>query len=151
MNRSPIHSPDAPAAIGPYSQAIRAGDTLYLSGQIGLDPKTGQLVDGVEAQAHQVFRNLRAVAAAAGGTLDDMVKVSILLLDLADFAQVNDIMASYFKTPYPARATYQVAGLPRGARIEVEGVVVLARTEAAVESAAGQTGWRETFDQGKGQ
>jgi len=126
MTRQPIQSPDAPAAIGPYSQAIRAGDTVYLSGQIPLDPKTGQLVEGIDAQAHQVFKNLSAVAAAAGASLDDMVKLSILLFDLADFAKVNEIMASYFKPPYPARATYQVAGLPRGARIEVEGILILA-------------------------
>jgi len=126
MTRQPIQSPDAPAAIGPYSQAIRAGDTVYLSGQIPLDPKTGQLVEGIDAQAHQVFKNLRAVAVAAGASLDDMVKLSILLFDLADFAKVNEIMASYFKPPYPARATYQVAGLPRGARIEVEGILILA-------------------------
>ena len=93
MNRQPIHSADAPAAIGPYSQAIRAGSTVYLSGQIPLDPKTGQLVDGIDAQAHQVFKNLRAVAAAAGGSLDDRVKLSILLADLADFAKVNEVMA----------------------------------------------------------
>jgi reactive intermediate/imine deaminase len=148
MTRQTIQSPDAPAAIGPYSQAIRVGNTVYLSGQIGLDPKTGQLVEGTEAQAHQVFRNLRAVATAAGGSLDDMVKVSVLLVDLAEFAKVNEIMASYFKTPYPARATYQVAGLPRGARIEVEGIVALSAA-ATVESS--QTGWRETFDQTKGQ
>ena len=125
MTREPIQSPDAPAAIGPYSQAIRAGDTVYLSGQIPLDPKSGQLVEGIEAQAHQVFKNLRAVAGAAGGSLDDMVKLSILLADLGDFAKVNEIMSGYFQAPYPARATYQVAGLPRGARIEVEGILVL--------------------------
>ena len=119
-----ISTSDAPAAIGPYSQAIRSGDFIFCSGQIPLDPKTGQLVDGIDAQAHQVFKNLRAVAAAAGGSLDDMVKLSILLLDLADFAKVNEIMSGYFKAPYPARATYQVAGLPRGARIEVEGILV---------------------------
>ena len=149
MNRHPIHSDDAPAAIGPYSQAIRAGSTVYLSGQIPLDPKTGQLVDGIDAQAHQVFKNLRAVAAAAGGSLDDMVKLSILLADLADFAKVNEVMAGYFTAPYPARATYQVAGLPRGARIEVDGILVLA--DAAAGWVATQTGWRETFDQSKGQ
>jgi reactive intermediate/imine deaminase len=148
MTREPIHSPDAPAAIGPYSQAIRAGHTVYLSGQIGLDPRTMQLVEGTEAQAHQVFRNLRAVAGAAGGTLDDIVKVSMLLVDLADFAKVNEIMATYFKAPYPARATYQVAGLPRGARIEVDGTLVLSGAGA---DASAQTGWRETFDQTKGQ
>jgi reactive intermediate/imine deaminase len=147
MTRQSIQSPDAPAAIGPYSQAIRAGNTVYLSGQIGLDPKSGQLVDGIDAQAHQVFKNLRAVASGSGGSLDDMVKVSVLLLDLADFVKVNEIMASYFKTPYPARATYQVAGLPRGARIEVEGILVLSPTA----NVSPQTGWRETFDQTKGQ
>ena len=146
MKRDVIHSPDAPAAIGPYSQAIRVGHTVYLSGQIGLDPRTGQLVEGLEAQAHQVFRNLRAVAVAAGGTLDDVVKVSVLMLDLGAFARANEIMASYFNAPYPARATYQVAALPRGALIEVEGTLVL--PTAASDS---QTGWRETFDQTKGQ
>ena len=98
---------------------------MYLSGQIGLDPKTLQRVEGIEAQAHQAFRNLRAVAAASGATLDDFAKISILLVDLADFAKVNEIMATYFNAPYPARATYQVAALPRGGRIEVEGIVVL--------------------------
>jgi len=125
MTKDAIHTESAPAAIGPYSQAIRAGKTVYLSGQIGLDPATMQLAEGIEAQAHQVFRNLRAVTMAAGGSLDDMVKVSILMVNLGDFTKVNDIMASYFKQPYPARATYQVAALPRGALIEVEGTVVL--------------------------
>jgi len=125
MNRQPIQTPQAPAAIGPYSQAIRSGNTVYLSGQIGLDPTSGNLRDGIDAQARQVLENLKAVAEAAGGTLDHMVKLSILLADLADFAKVNDIMATYFKAPYPARATYQVAGLPKGARIEVEGILVL--------------------------
>ncbi|MCC6195275.1 MAG: RidA family protein [Burkholderiales bacterium] len=146
MTKEAIHSADAPAAIGPYSQAIRAGHTLYLSGQIGLDPATMTLVEGIEAQAHQVFRNLRAVVAAAGGTMDGMAKVSILMTDLADFAKVNDIMAGYFAKPYPARATYQVAALPRGALIEVEGIVVLPGVGPAPA-----TGWRETFDQTKGQ
>jgi reactive intermediate/imine deaminase len=127
MKREVIHSDDAPKAIGPYSQAIRAGDTVYLSGQIGLDPATGQMVEGVEAQAHRVLQNLRAVAEAAGGTLDDIVKVTLLLADMADFAKVNEIMATYFRQPYPARATYQVAALPKGARVEVEGVMVLCR------------------------
>jgi reactive intermediate/imine deaminase len=120
-----IHSDSAPAAIGPYSQAIRAGDTVYLSGQIGLDPASGSLRDGIEAQARQVFANLKAVSEAAGGSLDDIVKLTVLLADLADFAKVNEIMAAQFKQPFPARATYQVAGLPRGARIEVEAVLVL--------------------------
>jgi reactive intermediate/imine deaminase len=125
MSRQAIHSAAAPAAIGPYSQAIRVDDTVYLSGQIGLDPATGNLREGTEAQARQVFTNLKAVAAAAGGTLDDMAKITLLLVDMADFAQVNEIMASFFTKPYPARATYQVAALPKGARIEVEGVLVL--------------------------
>jgi len=125
MTKDVIHSADAPAAIGPYSQAIRDGRTVYLSGQIGLDPKTGNMVEGLEAQTHQVFRNLRAVATAAGGTLDDFVRVSILMVDLADFAKVNAIMAGYFAQPYPARATYQVVALPKGGLIEVEGIVVL--------------------------
>ena len=123
--RIAIQSAGAPAAIGPYSQAIRAGDTVYLSGQIGLDPATGALVEGLVAQAHRVFRNLRAVAEAAGGTLDHMVKLTLLLADLGDFAEVNEIMKEYFREPYPARATYQVVALPRGARIEVEGILVL--------------------------
>lgn len=126
MPKQPIQTPSAPAAIGPYSQAIRVGDTVYLSGQIGLDPASGQLVDGVEAQARQVFANIQAVAQAAGATLDDVVKVSIMLADLGDFARVNDLMAAMFHPPYPARSTYQVAGLPRGARIEVEAVIALA-------------------------
>ena len=147
MAKAAIHSNDAPAAIGPYSQAIRAGHTLYISGQIPLDPATMAIVEGgIEAQAHQVFRNLRAVLAAAGGTLDDLVKVSILMTNLGDFAKVNDIMATYFAKPYPARATYQVAALPRGAMIEIEGTAVLA---GAGDAPA--TGWRETFDQNKGQ
>ena len=126
MGKQVIQSADAPAAIGPYSQAVRAGNTLYMSGQIPLDPKTMQIVDGgIEAQAHQVFRNLRAVAAAAGATLNDIVKLSILMADIAEFAKVNEIMATYFEAPYPARATYQVSALPRGARIEVEATLVL--------------------------
>src|SRR3954467_14237015 len=107
MPKEIIHSKHAPAAIGPYSQAVRAGATVYLSGQIGLDPATGNLAEGVEAQAHQVFKNLRAVAQAAGGELDDIVKLTLILADLNDFARVNEIMASYFQQPYPARAAYQ--------------------------------------------
>ena len=126
MPKEAIHSKHAPAALGPYSQGVRAGDTVYLSGQIGLDPATGALVEGIDAQAHQVFKNLRAVAQAAGGELDDIVKLSILMADLADFAKVNEIMATYFKPPYPARATYQVAALPKAASIEVEAILVRA-------------------------
>lgn len=125
MAKQAVQSPDAPAAIGPYSQAILVGNTLYMSGQIPLDPKTMQIVEGIEAQTHQVFRNLRAVAGAANATLNDIVRLSILLVDLGDFAKVNEIMATYFEAPYPARATYQVAALPRGSRIEVEATLVL--------------------------
>ena len=126
MSKEAIHTKHAPAAIGPYSQAIGAGSTVYLSGQIGLDPATGTLVEGVEAQAHQVLKNLRAVAQAAGAELDDIVKLTLLMADLGDFAKVNEIMATYFKQPYPARATYQVAGLPKGARVEIEAILVRA-------------------------
>ena len=125
MTKKAISSSDAPAALGPYSQAIRAGNTVYLSGQLGLDPKSASLVGGIEAQTHQVFKNLRAVAAAAGGSLNDMVKLSILMQNLGDFAKVNEIMSSYFTQPYPARATYQVAALPKAALIEIEGILVL--------------------------
>jgi len=126
MPKEAIHSKHAPAALGPYSQGTRAGDTVYLSGQLGLDPATGSLAEGIDAQTHQVFRNLRALAQAAGGELDDVVKLTILLADLADFAKVNDIMATYFKPPYPARATYQVAALPKAAKLEVDAVLALA-------------------------
>ena len=132
MGKQAIHSKHAPAAIGPYSQAIRVGDTIYMSGQIGFDPATGSLVEGIDAQAHQVFKNLRAVAQAAGGELDDIVKLTLLLADLGDFNKVNEIMASYFKEPYPARATYQVAALPRGARIEVEAIMEMTELVSAV-------------------
>jgi reactive intermediate/imine deaminase len=125
MNRQIISTADAPAAIGPYSQAVRAGNTVYLSGQIGLDPATMQLAEGFEAQARRVFDNLRAVAAAAGGSLADAVRVTIYLTDLANFPVVNEIMASCFAQPYPARATVGVAQLPRGALVEVDAVLVL--------------------------
>ena len=128
MPKEAIHSKHAPAALGPYSQGVRAGDTVYLSGQLGLDPATGNLVEGIDAQAHQVFRNLRAVAQAAGGELDDVVKLTILMADLADFGKVNEIMATYFKPPYPARATYQVAALPKAAAARGRGDPVLANS-----------------------
>jgi reactive intermediate/imine deaminase len=131
MSKQAIHSKHAPAALGPYSQAIRAGDTVYLSGQLGLDPVSGVMADGVEAQAHKVFHNLRAVAQAAGGELDDIVKLTLLMADLADFTKVNEIMMTYFKPPYPARATYQVAALPKAARIEIEGILVLGGSAVA--------------------
>ncbi len=146
--KTAIQSKGAPEAIGTYSQAVRAGDTVYLSGQIPLDPKTMQIVEGIDAQTHQVFRNLRAVAAAAGATLNDIVRLSILLTDLGDFAKVNEIMATYFEAPYPARATYQVAALPRGARIEVEATLTVPPSGFDADP---QTGWLQTFDQTKGQ
>ena len=125
-NRAIISTPAAPEAIGPYSQAVKAGNTVWLSGQIPLVPGTGELVGGdIAAQARQVFANLAAVAEAAGGGLDQAVKINISLTDLNDFAQVNAVMAEFLRAPYPARACVQVAGLPRGASIEVEAVLVL--------------------------
>jgi len=120
-----IQTPDAPAAIGTYSQAVRVNDTVYLSGQIGLDPTTMQMAEGVEDQIHRVFQNLRAVANAAGGSMDDMVKLNIYLTDLIHFAKVNEIMSTYFRQPYPARAAVGVATPPRGALSEAAGVMFL--------------------------
>jgi reactive intermediate/imine deaminase len=125
MERKVVHTDRAPRAIGTYSQAICAGRTVYLSGQIGLDPVGMQLEDGTEAQTRRVFQNLSAVAEAAGGTLNDFVKVNVYLTDLAFFPQVNEIMATYFRQPYPARAAVGVAALPRGALVEIEAVMVL--------------------------
>jgi reactive intermediate/imine deaminase len=125
MTKEPIETKKAPQAIGTYSQAIRTGDTVYLSGQIGLDPETLQMAEGIEAQAHRVFQNLRAVAEAAGGRLDDMVKLTVYLTDLVHFPRINEIMAGYFSRPYPARAAVGVAGLPRNAMVEIEAVMVL--------------------------
>ena len=121
-----ISTPNAPAALGPYSQAVRAGNTVYLSGQIPLDPKTGELAEGgFEAQVHQSFRNLKAVVEAAGGRLDQVVRLGLFLTDLGQFATVNTIMAEYFQAPYPVRSTIEVAGLPKGATFEVEATLVL--------------------------
>jgi reactive intermediate/imine deaminase len=125
MTRQIIATPNAPAAIGTYSQAVRVGDTIYLSGQIGLDPATMQMVDGFEAQTVRVFDNLKAVAEAAGGSLADAVKLNIYLTDLSNFAKVNEIMARYFNEPYPARAAVGVKELPRGALVEADAVLVL--------------------------
>lgn len=126
MSRQTIHTPHAPQAIGTYSQAVRAGDTVYLSGQIPLDPKTMTLVTGdIEAEIRQVFENLKAVAQAAGGSLANAVKVNVYLTDLAHFAKVNEVMAAYCPQPYPARAAVGVAQLPRGARVEIECVLHL--------------------------
>ena len=125
-NRAVISTPAAPAAIGPYSQAIKVGNTVWISGQIPLVPTSMEVVEGdITAQATQVFNNLAAVAGAAGGTLDNAVKINISLTDLSDFAAVNEVMASFLQQPYPARACVQVAALPRGVAIEVEAVLTL--------------------------
>jgi len=126
MTRSTIHTEQAPAAIGPYSQAVRAGDTVYFSGQIPLDPASGVLIEGdVTAQARRVFDNLTAVAEAAGGSLAQIVRVGIYVTDLANFAAVNAVMAEYFQQPYPARSTIEVSALPKAAQVEVDAVMVL--------------------------
>lgn len=134
MTRTIIHSDRAPAAIGPYSQAVRVGDTLYLSGQTPLDAASGELVAGdVQAQATRVFENLAAVLTAAGATFEQVARVGIYLTDLADFGAVNEVMKRYFREPYPARSTIGVAALPRGARVEIDMIAVLDR--AAAEAA----------------
>src|ERR1700728_3377964 len=126
MQRQIIQTPLAPKAIGTYSQAVRVGNTVYISGQIPLDPSTGQLVSGdIEAEIRRTFDNLKAIAQAAGGSLADAVKLSVSLTDLGHFAKLNEIMATYFREPYPARAALGVASLPRGARIEVECILSL--------------------------
>jgi len=123
----PIHSNEAPNAIGPYSQAVRVGDTVYLSGQIPLDPQTMELVEGdIGTRARRVFDNLAAVMQEAGGSLSDIAKLTIYLVDLEQFGQVNEVMAEYFDVPFPSRATVAVAALPKGAPIEVEAVAHLA-------------------------
>jgi reactive intermediate/imine deaminase len=124
-SRKIIQTPDAPAAIGTYSQGVAVGDTIYLSGQIGLDPTTMQMVEGIEAQIHRVLQNLRAVASAADSSFNDLVKLNVYLTDLKHFAKVNEIMATYFRQPYPARAAVGVAALPRDALVEMDGVLVL--------------------------
>ena len=124
MSKQIISTPAAPAAIGTYSQAVKVGNTVYLSGQIGLDPASMQLVEGIEAQARRVFDNLKAVIEAAGGSMSDIVKLNVFLLDLSNFALVNSIMAEYFTQPYPARAAVGVASLPRGALIEADAILV---------------------------
>lgn len=126
MAKKIIHTDHAPKAIGTYSQAVDVNGTVYLSGQIGLDPASMELVEGIEAQVHRVFTNLKAVAEAAGGSLADVVKLNIFLTDLGHFALVNSIMAEYFIEPYPARAAVGVATLPRGALVEADAVMVLA-------------------------
>jgi len=125
MSRSFISTHHAPAAIGTYSQAVKAGDTVYLSGQIGLDPQTMNLVEGIDAQMERVFENLKAVAEAAGGSLADLVKLNVFLTDFGHFAKVNETMMRYVPEPFPARAAVGVTALPRGALVEADGVLVI--------------------------
>ena len=133
MTRTTVQTSHAPQAIGTYSQAVRVGDTVYLSGQIALNPQTMQMVqETIEAEIHQVFQNLRAVCEAAGGTLNDIAKLNVFLTDLGHFVTVNSIMAEYFQQPYPARAAVGVASLPRGAQVEADGIMVIGAHEADV-------------------
>ncbi|SKA17842.1 RidA family protein [Novilysobacter spongiicola] len=126
MSRTPIQTEHAPAAIGPYSQAVRMGGTVFLSGQIPLDPATGELVTGdTSAQARRAFDNLKAVCEAAGGTLDQVARLGLYVTDLGDFAAVNSVMAEYFSSPYPARSTIEVSALPKGAAFEVDAILVV--------------------------
>jgi reactive intermediate/imine deaminase len=125
LSKQIINTDQAPQAIGIYSQAVRVGDTVYLSGQIGLDPATMQLVEGIDAQVRRVFDNLKAVTAASGGSLADVVKLNVFLTDLGNFALVNTVMTEYFSQPYPARAVVGVATLPRGALVEADGIMVV--------------------------
>jgi reactive intermediate/imine deaminase len=126
MPRQPVHTDRAPAAIGPYSQAVQRGGMVFLSGQIPLDPSSGLIVEGdIEVQARRAFDNLRAVCEAAGGTLDDVARLGLYLTDLGQFAQVNQVMAEYFTAPFPARSTIGVASLPRGAQFEVDAILML--------------------------
>lgn len=126
MSRHIVHTDRAPAAIGPYSQAVRVGDTVYLSGQIPLDPSSGLVVEGdIEAQARRAFDNLKAVCEAAGGSLDKIVRAGLYLTNLADFAKVNAVMSEYFDAPFPARSTVEVSALPRGVQFEIDAVMVL--------------------------
>lgn len=125
MSKTILHTDAAPKAIGAYSQAVRVGNTVYLSGQIGLDPASGVMAEGFDAQAHRVFQNLRAICQAAGGDLSDVVKLGVFVTDLANFARLNEIMAEYFTAPYPARAAVQAAALPKGALVEADAVMIL--------------------------
>ncbi len=134
MSKAIIQSPNAPAAIGTYSQAVCVGHTVYLSGQIGLDPATMLMVEGIDAQIERVFANLRAVVEEAGGSLDEIVKVNVYLTDLGNFVKVNEAMARYFTQPYPARAAVGVAALPRGALVEVDGVMELTRLSQELDA-----------------
>lgn len=128
MNKNVIHTHQAPQAVGTYSQAVRVGDMVFLSGQLGLDPANGNLLEGFEEQTHQVFRNLRAVCQAAGGDLGDIVRLGVFLTDMTNFARFNQIMGEYFVEPYPARAAVQVIGLPKGGVVEAEATMVFSST-----------------------
>ncbi|OUN87227.1 RidA family protein [[Collinsella] massiliensis] len=125
MSKQAIIAAKAPAALGPYSSAVRAGDTLYLSGQLGIDPATGELAEGVEAQARQAMQNIAAVLEEAGASFDDVVKMTVLLADIDDFAAVNEVYGSFLAAPYPARSAFQVAAIPKGALVEIEAIAVL--------------------------
>lgn len=125
MSKQAIIAEKAPAALGPYSSAVRAGDTLYLSGQLGIDPATGELAEGVEAQARQAMQNIAAVLEEAGASFDDVVKMTVLLADIDDFAAVNEVYGSFLTAPYPARSAFQVAAIPKGALVEIEAIAVL--------------------------
>ncbi|WP_280771088.1 RidA family protein [Salipaludibacillus daqingensis] len=120
MKKQPIQTNEAPSAIGPYSQAVKTGDIVYTSGQIGLDPSSGEMVDGLESQAHQVMKNVKAVLAAADCDMNDVIKSMIFMQNMEDFVTVNEIYASYFEEPYPARSAVEVAKMPKGALVEVE-------------------------------
>lgn len=124
MSKKVIHTHSAPQAVGTYSQAIQSANLVFLSGQLGIDPLSGDLLEGFEAQTHQVFRNLRAVCQAADGDLQDIVRLGVFLVDMANFARFNQIMGEYFSEPYPARAAVQVAGLPKGGLVEAEAIMV---------------------------
>lgn len=124
MDKAIIQSPHAPQAVGPYSLAVQAGNMVFLSGQLGIDPASNDLLEGFDAQAHQVFRNLRAVCQAAGSDLDEIVRIGVFLTDMANFARFNQIMSEYFSVPYPARAAVQVAGLPKGGVVEADAILV---------------------------
>ena len=124
MDKAILHSPGAPKAVGPYSLAVQAGAMVFLSGQLGIDPDNNELLDGFDAQAHQVFRNLRAVCMAAGGNLKDIVRLGVFMTDMTNFARFNQIMGEYFTEPYPARTAIQVAGLPKGGVVEADAILV---------------------------
>ncbi len=127
MSKTIISTPNAPAAIGTYSQAVKVGYTVYLAGQLGLDPATMKMAEGIDAQIVRVFENMAAVAEAAGGSLEDVVKINVFLTDLGNFVKFNELMAQYFPEPYPARAVIGVASLPRGALVEADGVMELSK------------------------